>query len=525
MASVFKRKDEKKWTAQWKGADGRFTERSTGTTDKGHAHRMARHWQDQDQLRREGKIDPAQERLAQEHARSISEHLADFTKHKSAKGTTEKCVSMTEGRIRAVIDEAKAKHLADLTPTSVQAAVRAIRDRRKLSAQTAAHHVSACKAFTRWAFNDGRASGDPLASLTVPTTKDSDRKRVRRELDAEELARLVAEAERSRSVTFTKSSRHGPDKELRTVSATLSAPDRAWAYRIAAATGFRAAEVCALTPECFNLDTNPPTISLAGASTKNGSDAVQPIHADTADVLRPWLEHKPAAVPVCRVPEDRLGLCVRVDLDAARARWIAEATNDTERKRRDGSDFLRSTDSAGRVADFHALRAGYISAVVGSGTDLKSAMTLARHSDPKLTLRTYARPRLHALSAALPKPIGSVGRTAAKSERMRATGTDGAIGSNRDSAPSREKTTPEGPHQSPQTRHDSDLTRAARCDDVERRENDADSTKPLCFKGPNDSVRAGAERDENATDWIRTNDLRFRKPPLYPAELRPHEEL
>jgi hypothetical protein len=36
--------------------------------------------------------------------------------------------------------------------------------------------------------------------------------------------------------------------------------------------------------------------------------------------------------------------------------------------------------------DFHALRACYISNVIRAGADLKQAMTLARHSDPKLTV-------------------------------------------------------------------------------------------------------------------------------------------
>jgi S1-C subfamily serine protease len=37
--------------------------------------------------------------------------------------------------------------------------------------------------------------------------------------------------------------------------------------------------------------------------------------------------------------------------------------------------------------DFHALRACYISNVIRAGADLKQAMTLARHSDPKLTVK------------------------------------------------------------------------------------------------------------------------------------------
>ena len=47
-------------------------------------------------------------------------------------------------------------------------------------------------------------------------------------------------------------------------------------------------------------------------------------------------------------------------------------------------------DSAGRVADFHALRHTFISSLAASGVHPKTAQTLARHSDIRLTLDRYA---------------------------------------------------------------------------------------------------------------------------------------
>ena len=49
--------------------------------------------------------------------------------------------------------------------------------------------------------------------------------------------------------------------------------------------------------------------------------------------------------------------------------------------------------------DFHALRVVFISNVIRAGADLKQAMTLARHSDPRLTTARYGRTRLHDLGA------------------------------------------------------------------------------------------------------------------------------
>ena len=55
------------------------------------------------------------------------------------------------------------------------------------------------------------------------------------------------------------------------------------------------------------------------------------------------------------------------------------------------------------VRDFHALRNCYISDVIRTGADLKQSMTLARHSDPRLTAGRYARTRLFDLGAVVNK--------------------------------------------------------------------------------------------------------------------------
>jgi hypothetical protein len=77
------------------------------------------------------------------------------------------------------------------------------------------------------------------------------------------------------------------------------------------------------------------------------------------------------------------------------------------------------------VRDFHALRNCYISNVLRTGADMKQAMTLARHSDPRLTAGRYARTRLFDLGALvnkLPTPTAPATETAA----LRMTGIDSA---------------------------------------------------------------------------------------------------
>ena len=76
--------------------------------------------------------------------------------------------------------------------------------------------------------------------------------------------------------------------------------------------------------------------------------------------------------------------------------------------------------------DFHALRAVFISDVIRAGADLKQAMTLARHSDPRLTASRYARTRLHDLGAVVDKlPQPESPATSPEPAVLRMTGTDG----------------------------------------------------------------------------------------------------
>jgi hypothetical protein len=86
---------------------------------------------------------------------------------------------------------------------------------------------------------------------------------------------------------------------------------------------------------------------------------------------------------------------MRKDLQAARGKWIEEATSDAERKRREASDFLTYQDEDGLFADFHSHRHTFISNLGKAGVPLSIAQKLARHCDPidPCVANDRARPR------------------------------------------------------------------------------------------------------------------------------------
>jgi hypothetical protein len=90
------------------------------------------------------------------------------------------------------------------------------------------------------------------------------------------------------------------------------------------------------------------------------------------------------------------------------------------------SDLTRAdiapVDASGRVVDLNALRHGYISTLARAGVPVKTLVTLARHSDPKLTLNVYSHPTV--FHTADLDALPDLTRPTSTPEAARLTGTD-----------------------------------------------------------------------------------------------------
>ena len=91
-----------------------------------------------------------------------------------------------------------------------------------------------------------------------------------------------------------------------------------------------------------------------------------------------------------RCIERKTSRMMRLDLAAARAKWLEEAKNDTELQDvRQKSDFPTYCDGSGLYADFHSNRHTFITSISRSQVSPKVAQTRARHSDIRLTMAIY----------------------------------------------------------------------------------------------------------------------------------------
>jgi integrase len=286
-------------------------------------------------------------------AKPLTKHLADFSAALEAKGNSPLHVEVITKRARSVVEGCGFRYYSDLSASKVLEYLHQLRqdtpEGRGISAQTFNFYLQAIKQFCRWMVKDRRAIELPLAHLE-PLNVQTDRRHDRRELTEKELQRLL-KATLSSSKVFRR----------------LTGRDRYHLYATACATGFRASALASLTPESFDLDADPPTVTLATCKNKSRKLKVQPLPPDVADLLRDYLRDMPAGQSVWRGSwaSDHCGAeMLRIDLEAADIPYVVDGP--------DGPLF----------ADFHALRHTYLTLGGRAGIDLRTLARISRAFDP-----------------------------------------------------------------------------------------------------------------------------------------------
>jgi integrase len=481
MASIFQH--EGRWQARFKDARGKWTSRTCGGADAATAKRWAAAWEAEARDTREGRIDPRDKGYREAAAHPLAEHVADFGAMLAAKGDTPGHVALALAHVRRVVVIIGAEHLADLSADAVRKAVAGIRD-EGLALRTCNAILRSVKTFAGWLEADGRIRHNDLRAVGGYKA-DTDRRRIRRDVSDDELGRIIAAAQ------------SGP------ASFGMSGADRAMAYRLAAGTGFRRNELASMTRASFALEGDAPTVRVAAGYSKRRRADEQPIDRVLAAALAGWLAGKAEGLRVLPLPRKTAEM-LRGDMRRARGRWIMEATDREERRKRWESDYLAAADGEGRQFDFHALRHAFISRVVQSGASVKVCQELARHSTPVLTLGRYAHVRLADLRKAVPTiPTGT---STAEPMAMRPTGTD-------DSTPNRTEGET-GATRAQQTAREMVRGRAESCDEGGKLRLAGGEGFASIHAGNDKTPRHGAGSFTREGDGVRTRNHRIDNPVL-----------
>ena len=325
----------------------------------------------QEQLSKAGIHTPAPyaDKVEAAKLRPIEEHIDEFEKLIRARGKNPQHAQQQASHVRRLFDMAQIRNVSQIEPAVLQYAAKRLMDDQHLAPRTANAAIKAVRQFGTWLYVNHITPADLLNKRLQTYNESLDQRRLRREMSEEEF-RLLLQAAAA-----------GPRR------CGISGEDRAVLYQVAVGTGFRQRACLSLTKASFAVSptTLQPCVILGPAWNKNRKPRRQPIRRDLADLLHRWLQNKPDKGPVWNPPPyAQLELMIKRDLEAARKKWLAEASTPQEQTEREQSGVLLYQDAAGRYADFHALRHTGISRVVRSA-GLKAAQSWADHSTPLLT--------------------------------------------------------------------------------------------------------------------------------------------
>ncbi len=379
-------KQSRRWYVEYRDADG-VRRRVRGFADKAATQQLAAELERNAERVESGLVD----RFSELRKRRLTEHVSDWHDAIIGKGTTSKHADLIRNRAQRIFDGCRFIFWPDVSASKVQTYIAELRtdseERRGISAQTSNFYVQAVKQFCRWMVQDGRAPDSPVAHLKGINVR-TDRRHDRRQLTDDDLRGLLGAA------------RNGPERY------GMTGPARATLYQLAVESGLRASELRSLTWGSFDLDSNPPTVTVQAAYSKHRREDTLPLKSSTAQMLARWRDESGTAdrrSPVFATMAEKSNIVkmLRADLTVAEIEY---------------------RDEAGRVADFHALRHTFITNLARTGVHPKVAQQLARHSTITLTMDRYSHLVIGELADGL-SALPELDTGARDQERQRRTGT------------------------------------------------------------------------------------------------------
>jgi integrase len=370
MATVYKRNGVGNYLIGWFDHTGKRCTKSSGTTCKATATRIANKLEADVSLRRENVIDVRLEDIAKEGAKPLTEALDAYQASLSASGKSQDYIDRTRNKFDAIALHAGWSKLADVSADGLNLYSASLRKSDK-SPRTIASYIQAAKGFTRWALTNGKLVSDPLVTIKKPNA-ESDRRLVRRYLTHEEWTWLD-------STTRQSQERFG-----------MTGQERVVLYSLAIQTGLRSSELRSLTRGSLFLKGPKPYITVKAADTKNSKQAKQYIQIELATELLGLASKKLAGAKVFNLPhESTIVDMIREDIDRARGKWLETIKEPQQRLEAEQGGFLSTLNGEGQSLDFHALRHTCGTWLAQAGVDIKTVQTIMRHSTIVLTLDRY----------------------------------------------------------------------------------------------------------------------------------------
>ena len=470
MASVFKRNGKGNYLVSYFDHSGRRREKSSRTTDKRSAERIAAKLESDAALRREGVVDPRQDRFIANERIPLAKHIEAYLDHCEHVGESPKYLAEKRRHLGRLCAEPGAHRMSDLTVDLVEKCLRSIKD-DGLSARTINYCRQIAVAFINWAVRTDRIEANAL-TVIPKLDKSQDRRRIRRPLTDDELCRLLSVAEpRGRKL---------------------------W-YLMALWAGFRKSDLEKI--RWSDIDLEQRTITVRDGKAKRVDFLA--MHPQLAEELQRRRDEVMATPQVRVFPQAvRNNTQLKDFLHAGIAREEVIIGDDGQPvmigkgKLRRPKTKIVTEDAEGRVVDLHAMRTTLGTMLARQGTKPQVAREIMRHSDYKTTLKHYTVLGLSDTTGAIDE-LPYIGRT----EPVKATGTLSA--------------SPNPPQIPPQLEHETMRNGASQCEIgrvgvSQDRTNDDVVNAASC-----ETKRTDATSCDKAGDGIRTHDVQLGKLAFY----------
>ncbi len=322
MMTVFKRKGTKNYFMRFRDRRGKTVDRSAKTTVKRIALERVREIAEREQAIREGRI--TERELSAERARlaSIETHLQAHLADDLARGLHPRHRSNKASQLRRYFEEQRIGFVGDIDDRTVERHKQWLRG-QGLSSRTLNSFSANLKRFASWCVEERLLVAHPCPGKTIRRENEAlDRRRVRRPLMDEEIARLLA---------------------------VVAGEDRAGVYEIATWTGLRRSEIERLRWGDVVLDGEDSYLRLRAAATKAKRADELPLHAEAVRVferLRDCSGAPAAGEPVIAKMPTTERLYRDLDLAGIQKFDRPPGTNRRAVER----------NERGELVDFHALR-------------------------------------------------------------------------------------------------------------------------------------------------------------------------
>ncbi len=263
----------------------------------------------------------------------LAELVGGYVADLKALGRSADHVRHVDKRLRRLIRECKWQNLREVTADSFLR----WRAEQKKAPKTINEYQAVLSALFTWLRKQNRVPANPFEIVSKVDTRGKESFQ-RRALNDDEAKRLLAT----------------PRKLL---------------YLLAMHTGLRRGEISKLRGSYLHLDSDNPFYALPADIAKNRKEQPRPLHPELVAELQ-----KLKAVGKLK-PEDLVFPDGVPSMDEIREDFEAAK--------------IPLKDERGHVVDFHALRTTYITRLQRAGVSPREAMELARHSDMRLTMKTY----------------------------------------------------------------------------------------------------------------------------------------